>query len=114
MDHNELNFLLSFFEKDEYPGWKHIATALILKKECIAVGSYCIWNCDPIGEFISLNQSKKYVDCSEYKFDLEGFLNSETFKTKRDKYLLEIKSEISKLEGKFRVLQERYNDIKNL
>lgn len=100
-------FLLTyFFKNDKFAGWKTIATKLLENGSCIVAGNDCIWK-GGIGNFIKTYKAIDFVDCLEYRFDLEYFLTSAWYKEIKSYYEIE-------LEDKMEKLQIEYNDLCNL
>lgn len=89
-------FLLTFFEHNNYPGWKNIATDLIEKGECVVVGNSCIW-VGGIGNFIKIEEADGYIGCVKYKFDLDEFKKSVWYKKDMISYLDDLRDKQIKL-----------------
>lgn len=86
---NQVIFLLSFFENNEYAGWKSLATRLIKNGSCIVAGNHNIW-VGGIGNFIKTYKNDNFIDCLEYTFNLEEFLNSAWYKENAEIYRIEL------------------------
>jgi len=76
---NQEEFLLTFFEKENYANWKNIAVKLIYDGSCIVAGNDPIWR-GGIGNFIKISEAKDAVGCSLFEFDLAVFLSSAWFR----------------------------------
>jgi hypothetical protein len=101
------NYLLEvFFYNDRFVGWKSIAEKLLEKGSCIVAGTECIW-IGGIGNFIKVTPAEDTFGCSEYKFDLEYFLQSEWFKETKE-------NSLTRLNRKVVELQTRYEELSNL
>ena len=81
---NQFIFLLKLFENNN-AGWKSIATRLIKNGFCIVAGNNDIW-VGGIGNFIKTNENDNFIDCLEYTFNLEEFLNSAWYKENAEIY----------------------------
>ena len=103
---NQTQYLLTFFENDEYTGWKNIALKLITNGKCIVAGEKCIWN-GGIGNFIETKNMEDAIGCLQYEFNVDNFMNSNYFKEL-------INNKISQLSDNKRRADEEYNDICNL
>jgi hypothetical protein len=107
MKHYQKEFLLKYFFKNEkYAGWRHIAEKLLDTGKCIVAGRDCIWH-GGIGNFIHTEPAKNAIDCLEYTFNLEYFLDSEWYKEISNGYIAELAS-------KKREIEEEYEQIINL
>lgn len=106
MTQNQIDFLLTFFKDERFPGWKNIATNLIEKGEAIVAGDNCIWH-GGIGNFIKTESAEGFYGCLKYKFDLEYFLGSAWFAERLNYKIAEVAS-------KKREVDELYTDLTNL
>jgi hypothetical protein len=70
-------FLLEFF-KNEYAGWRNIATILLTSGECTVAGEKCIWR-GGVGNFIKTEIAEGYFGCLKYTFNLKEFISSQYF-----------------------------------
>ena len=92
MTKEKVEFLLEFFENDQYPGWRGIAEKLIEHGTCIVAGRECIWK-GGIGNFIDTSPVLNAIDCSLYEFDLNYFLSSEWFMEYKEQRLEKLREE---------------------
>jgi hypothetical protein len=100
-------FLLeTFFRNEDYHGWRSIGYKLLDKGSCIVAGTKCIW-VGGIGNFIKVTPAEDAFGCSEYKFNLKEFLDSDWFfETKRE--------HVRDLEEKARRARIKFEDISKL
>lgn len=79
LNETQKEFILETFFVESCAGWKTIGTDLIENGECIVAGTTRIW-IGGVGNFITIEPAIGTVGCSLYKFDLESFLSSDSFK----------------------------------
>jgi hypothetical protein len=98
---SQKNFILdTFFEHEDYAGWKNIATVLLENGTCVVPNlksGFSIWHKKNIGAFIEIEAAETYVDCIRYNFDLDYFLESDWFKKARNSYVNEEQVKIDSL-----------------
>ena len=103
---HQRNFLLhTFFENEQFAGWKNIANNLMNKGECIVGGTEPIWK-GGIGNHIETSTTESYVECLLYKFNLEEFLSSEFYKEVKDAYMNKLKVVRDEFMEKFNEIDE--------
>jgi hypothetical protein len=92
-------FILDTFFKPlhyEYPGALNIGEVLLTEGGCVIpdTGTY-IFKHSPLNQFnkVSKADSKKFIDCVEYTFDLNGFLDSWNLKRAVSKHYEELESQ---------------------
>lgn len=80
----------------EFPGSLNIGRVLLTEGECVVpdTGTY-IFRHSPINQFNSVSKAddKKFIDCVEYTFDLDGFLNSYVLKRAVSKHYEQLESQ---------------------
>ncbi len=96
MTEEKVEFLLEFFENDQYPGWRGVAENLIKYGTCIVAGRECIWR-GGIGNFINTSTAFNAIDCSLYEFRLNDFLSSEWFISHKELKLEKLRKEAENL-----------------
>lgn len=103
-------FILDTFFKPlhyEYPGSLNIGEVLLTEGSCVIpdTGTY-IFRHSPLNQFnkVSEADSKKFIDCVEYTFDLEGFLNSYNLKSAVSKHYEE-------LEPQYQIQKQMKNEL---
>lgn len=97
---NQLDFLLTFFESNQWAGWKTVATCLLKEGRCIVAGNKPMWK-GGIGNFITIERAPDLYDCLLYKFDLNNFLDSEWFKSYQEEQLVIIKEKKDAIETQY-------------
>lgn len=100
LTYRQKEFLLeNFFSvaSKEFPGWQSTALALLDKGQAIVAGNECIWQ-GGIGNFIETKRAEFFIDCLEYKFDLESFLKSGFFKKTKKTAVYKLTKKIKKFE----------------
>ena len=92
-------FILDTFFKPlhyEYPGSLNIGEVLLTEGCCVIpdTGTY-IFKHSPLNQFnkVSKADSKKFIDCVEYTFDLNGFLESWNLKRAVSKHYEELETQ---------------------
>ena len=85
----QLQFLLTFFKNEQYPGWQNIATCLLTEGECIVAGTDCIWH-GGVGNYIKVENMPNLYGCVLYKFDLYMFLSSPWVREHYEYYIAEV------------------------
>ena len=95
----QMKFILDTFFKPlhyEYPGALNIGKVLLTEGGCVIPdsGTY-IFQHSPLRQFNSVSNAddKKYINCLEYTFDLEGFLNSHNLKSAVSRHYEELESQ---------------------
>jgi hypothetical protein len=108
---NQKEFILNhFFKNDSYPGWKNIGISLLENGYSIVAGNGCIWH-GGIGNFIKLENTTEFIDCTKYIFDLDNFLTSAWYKEISDNYIDILKDKKIEISKKLIELEEEYNEI---
>ena len=74
----QIDFLLTFFRSDSYPGAENVGRSLITTGKCIVAGTEGIWK-GGVGNFIRVKAAEGAVGCSEYTMDVENFMSSRFF-----------------------------------
>ena len=94
---NQMEFLLTFFENNKYPGSKEIGAKLIKKGRCIVAGNTMLWQ-GGIGNFIKTKETDEAVGCLEYTMDINEFIHSELFKESLNYKINKVNSNIIELQ----------------
>lgn len=106
MNEYQLEFLLTLFKNEKYPGWKSVATNLITKGNSLTTEKLWIGG---IGNFIKEFDHPNCVGCVELKFNLEYFLSSEYFKERYLHKMTDLNTELHKLTNQIDKLKELKN-----
>lgn len=111
---NQKSFILNyFFVNEKYAGWKEIGKKLLERGKCIVAGREPIWR-GGIGNFIKTQETDLAVDCLEYNFDLDSFLESGYFKGVAESYTNELIEEVKKEQKRLEDMTSLVKDIFSL
>jgi len=105
MDNTVKEFIVNtFFQNQQYPGWKGIAYKLIDQGSCVVAGLQPIW-VGGIGNYMNYTTPEDLVECTKYTFNLEVFLESKWFREIAELRLAEINTKKTLLETEMNSLQ---------
>lgn len=93
----QIDFIIKhFFIKYEYPGSESIARILLTGEPCTVSGNKCIWEGDPVSDFMTATESET-IGCVNYTLDVHRFLKSPLFISTVELYISEINNKIATL-----------------
>lgn len=97
LNEKQIEFILSFFKENNFPGAVDIARKLITNGSCIVAGKERIWK-GGVGNFINIKDAENAIDCLEYTFDVEQFMKSMYFQDAVESNLANLRRELHSLQ----------------